>query len=640
MSKRLALGLLATMTLAIVATPAQAVNKDAINRAIEKGVQALRAMQRPDGTWPYHEIGATALAGLALLECGVKEDDKALQGAAHAVRKACPSLTQTYSISLSILFFDRLGDPDDVPLIESLMVRLLAGQDVQSGGWTYICPGISMAETRRLQGVLDKHKQGETRREPRKLEKKRKFTDLAPEIREQLRALERGESIALPAGPGLPQAIAPPNPRLGSGLGDNSNTQFASLALWVGRRYGVPIKNALTRLERRFRSQQMQDGGWSYIPALNPGVMMPNLGNLPGVNSTATMTCAGVLCLAIADAAALELLQEEKKSTSDFKENQNLRRALEALGSVIGSPRGLDNIAAGAFGPRPGQGRVGGRTYYFLWSLERVAVALDLKTIGKKDWYTWGAEILLVNQEPTGAWNGEYGSYGADTSFALLFLKRANLALDLTAQISGMVKDPGERVLRGQVGFNKSRGRKIQTGIEAADSKPLEKPLPQSADTESARLADQLLKKNGDSQTEFLEKMESAKGVQYTEALAAAIPRLEAGAQRKAREALANRLTRMKDETLAEYLQDEDAEIRRGAALAIGQKESKTLLPNLIGLLRDPEISVVRAAHAALKAMTEQDFGPSIKATREERDEAAQKWFEWWGKQRKKDAKE
>ena len=54
-------------------------------------------------------------------------------------------------------------------------------------------------------------------------------------------------------------------------------------------------------------------------------------------------------------------------------------------------------------GPDRRLGRVGGRTYYFLWSLERVAVALDLDTIGKKDWYGWGAEILLENQAPNGA---------------------------------------------------------------------------------------------------------------------------------------------------------------------------------------------------------------------------------------------
>ena len=70
------------------------------------------------------------------------------------VRKASTTTTHTYSIALSILFLDLLGDSDDVPLIESLMVRLLAGQDATFGGWGYTCPIISMAETRRLRPSL------------------------------------------------------------------------------------------------------------------------------------------------------------------------------------------------------------------------------------------------------------------------------------------------------------------------------------------------------------------------------------------------------------------------------------------------------------------------------------------------------
>src|SRR5205085_12039207 len=46
---------------------------------------------------------------------------------------------------------------------------------------------------------------------------------------------------------------------------------------------------------------------------------------------------------------------------------------------------------------------------YFLWSVERVGVLYDLPTIGNKDWYRWGAEILLANQMSAGNWdNGSY----------------------------------------------------------------------------------------------------------------------------------------------------------------------------------------------------------------------------------------
>ena len=44
--------------------------------------------------------------------------------------------------------------------------------------------------------------------------------------------------------------------------------------------------------------------------------------------------------------------------------------------------------------------------------------------IGYQDWYQWGADILLANQQQDGSWQGEYGTGGADTAFALLFLKK------------------------------------------------------------------------------------------------------------------------------------------------------------------------------------------------------------------------
>lgn len=641
MNKLLALGLLATLTLATVSTPVRAVDKEAINRAIDNGVKSLCAIQQGDGTWPHPEIGATALAGIALLECGVKPDDKSLQRAAEAVRKACPTVTHTYSVALSILFLDLLSDPDDVPLIESLMVRLLAGQDARSGGWHYFCPRISAEETRRLQGTLTNRKEPSGRRDTSKAEGKRKLEDLAPQIRDQLTALERADKAAQLGGrdAGLAifggQNVEP----FSVGIGDNSNTQFAALAVWVGRRHGLPVEVALTRLDRRFRSTQQADGGWPYMPIFQQMPQAPGMPIMPGTGSQATMTCAGLLSLAICDGATLELARERqrKEPIAAISADKNIRLGLEALGTVIDNPKGLQMARQPFGGLRDPMDRVGGRTFYFLWSLERVAVALDLDTIGKKDWYGWGAEILLANQEPNGSWNADHGLYGADTCFALLFLKRANLAGDLTKHLKGVIRDPGERLMRGGVGLDKLRsGQRMKSGIENKESKPLRKPLPRAAETESDRLAQRLLKEQGSRQTELLEEMESAKGVKYTEALAAAIPRLEGPMQRKAREALANRLTRMKDETLLDYLQDDDAEIRRGAALAIGQKESTSLVPYLIPLLSDSEMTVVRAAHAALKALTGQDFGPSARATRDERGQAAGKWLAWWNTQRKK----
>ncbi|HEY7314193.1 MAG TPA: hypothetical protein VH643_32880 [Gemmataceae bacterium] len=662
MKKMLAFWLLAAALLLSANAPARAVKDADVKGAIDRGVAALRRMQGPNGLWIHPEVGATALGGLTLLECGAKPDDEAVQRAADQVRRTSVALTHTYSIALSIVFLDRLGDPLDVPLIESLMVRLLAGQG-SHGGWTYQCPSISATEVRRLEDKLKERKELVGRREPPKpREGKRTIKDLPQEIREQLERIERGG--ALPATPpgappgvpgGVPRSGVPPGgapavppggvPPGGDGgliitasAADNSNTQFAALALWVGRRHGLPVERALTRLDQRFRTSQLADGGWPYH--VMPIALGAPAGRMYGPGSSASMTCAGLLALAIVDGATLELIKERKpegKTLPDISKDKNLMKALEALGAVIGNPQNLRFSPMDQFRPRE-EGRVGGRTYYFLWSLERVGVALGLDTFGKKDWYAWGAEILLANQEADGSWRGDYANCGADTCFALLFLRRVNLARDLTAHLKGQAKDPGSRELRGVIlDPRRPPPRKMASGIETKDAKPVSKPDADArpADPESLRLTKDLVKEKGARQLELLDEMQQGKGPRYTEALAAAIPKLEGKARGKARDALAERLTRMKDNTLAAYLQDEDAEIRRAAALACAMKDSKSLTPNVIALLRDHEMVVVRAAHAALKEMTGQDFGPTANASREDRDQATLKWLQWWGKKKK-----
>jgi hypothetical protein len=71
--------------------------------------------------------------------------------------------------------------------------------------------------------------------------------------------------------------------------------------------------------------------------------------------------------------------------------------------------------------------------------MERVAVLYDIQKLGKKDWYLWGAEILICHQRGDGSWDLDGGYAGqhpvVNTCFALLFLKRANLTPDLSKRL-------------------------------------------------------------------------------------------------------------------------------------------------------------------------------------------------------------
>jgi HEAT repeat protein len=137
-------------------------------------------------------------------------------------------------------------------------------------------------------------------------------------------------------------------------------------------------------------------------------------------------------------------------------------------------------------------------------------------------------------------------------------------------------------------------------------------------------------------QEKVLEKLRDSKGAVHTQALASAIPKLAEPARKKAREALAERMTRMTASTLRDKLQDENVEIRRAAALACAMKDDKTHIPDLITALEDAEPIVIRAARAGLKSLTGQDFGPTADASRAERLKAVADWKTWWNNQPRK----
>jgi hypothetical protein len=622
MWKAIAAALLALAVLGAVGVPpARSVDRDAVQQAVNRGVAVLRGMQRPTGEWPEHHgvMGTTALAGITLLKCGADPTDKAVTAAAAVVRRESAGTDRIYSIALGILFLDMLGDPRDVPLIESLMVRLLAGQGGK-GGWSYTCPPTSKGETRRLTALVRDRGASEMKTRPDDGgagAAKKTFRDLGPETRKKLARL-----VAEPA-------------FKGAGDGDNSNTQFATLALWVGRRYGVPVEDALARIAARYRLTQVEDGGWAYnvrpdVPAggQKDGAPMPPGMTVMSGGSSPTMTCAGVLALLVSHGAVAEARQTKARNLDG---DVQLGRGLAALAEVIGDPGG-DRTDAKV--PDPG-----GRTFYFLWSLERVCMALGTETLGKKDWYSWGAEILLHSQQPDGSWKGEFAASGADTCFALLFLKKANLTRDLTGGLQGQWKDGallrsggvgGEGVLAGPPRPTPPTGgstkpepeRTHPADAKAGGSPPAEAPAGNVAP--SALLADALLKAAPADQGAIIQGLQEARGVANTEALAFAIPRLDGEVKKKAREALTARLVRLKAESLLKYLEDEEAEIRRAAALACAAKGLETAIPKLISRLDDREENVRRAAHAALKELTRQDPG----ANRAD-------WEAWWKKQGK-----
>lgn len=609
---------------------------NAVDRAVQRGVQYLRSAQADTGAWFFrtdqNQLGPTALAALTLLECGVPANDNGIQSAAMLVREQSVSLTATYSLALAIMFLDRLGDPADTPLIQAMGVRLVAGQSISHGGWAYTCPVVGdEAELRRLSQIVQLRRGAAPLAKPATPPKKR--PELPKEIRDQLIIINQQTAVQ------AQQGIEGPG-------GDNSNTQFAMLGLWIARRHGVPVTLSLERSAARYRLTQNADGGWGYM------VKTP---------SSPPMTCAGLLGLAlgigVANEAALQPLEpkeepEDKDKTEktpakkaavprrparkpiDYNRDPAVRGGLLALASAIGEPfdmRELERL------PRQ-RGRLE-RGHYFLWSMERVAVAFDLKTIGRKDWYTWGAQILIASQEINGSWSGEYPG-PVDTCLALLFLRRSNLAGDLTANLKGKINDPGEVVLRSGGLGETLKPKGLSSGVQFTDSSKenIEEKKDKAdaritPESDAARLGNEIISASPNQQETLLAQLKDSRGVSFTQALAEAIPRLSGPVKTKARDALAERLSRMTSATIKDKLRDENLEVRRAAALACAMREDKENIPDLIELLKDEEQLVARASHAALKELSGKDFGPTSSATPDERDYAISKWREWWKKQ-------
>ncbi len=381
-----------------------------VNEAIDKGVKYLRGIQQGDGLYGTVEdqarSGAAALAGLALLESGVPADDAAVTRVADAVRAAAVQARYTYSVSTMILFLDRLGDPQDIPLIQALAVRLLAGQDrtARGGGWGYHTPAPDAAEVAQLVAVVKARKpwRPEKGNPAAAARKPLALKDLPRELRARIDLIYRSPS---PSPPSL----------------DLSNTQFAMIALWVARRYGIPTEYAFAATEHRLRRIQLENGAWSYQEVTGPAFGMPR--------ATPQMTCAGLMGLAMAYAVNPKAVGVKR----DLARDPAIQRGFAVLLPVIGIPKGVE--AAPVLQANPLN-----NVYYTLWTLERMAVLFGAQRLGGKDWYRWGAEILLKNQQSDGSWHGAYERGGPDTCFALLFLKRTNLAPDLTVRIK---KAPG-----------------------------------------------------------------------------------------------------------------------------------------------------------------------------------------------------
>lgn len=346
----LALGLLCPAPAAAAPKKAPpAVTPETVDDAITKGVDYLLGKQRPDGSFGTgsHAIGQTALATFALLHAGLREEQNGRDAA--QLRK-------------SLRYLDRNGpgragkrDVDPGTYTTSLLVLLLRER----------ARPIDAARIQRLVDLL---------------------------VRTQAK---NGQWWYF----GAPGKTG----KGGPDTGDNSNTQFAVLALAAahGEGHTVP-RETLDKAARWWSTTQKDDGGWGYAS-----------GGSPKSATTGSMTAAAVACLGALRACGCR--------TDGAPEADPLARGLRWMAEHFSVDKNHGPTKGGARQRQKNAGR--GWLHYYLWTLERAFVLADVEKIAGHDWYREGAARLLRTQKKDGSWRGEHPLYA--TSFGLLFLTRA-----------------------------------------------------------------------------------------------------------------------------------------------------------------------------------------------------------------------
>lgn len=362
------------------------------------------------------------------------------------------------------------------------------------------------------------------------------------------------------------------------GIADNSNSQFALLALWIAHRNGIDAKMTFQKAEQYFRFNQQADGGWAYQFVHGPlGATNPQ------------MTCAGMMALAFGHAT-------KPMAGPNLKADPAVMKAKDYLDQFMVRPFQMDEHAT-----------------YFLWTLQRMCMMYGYTQFNGIDWYTWGAKIILSAQRADGGWASDpISGRNCETAWALMFLCKSNLG---GLQIGGNNPVPGN-----VPGPNPPPGGN-NNAVQPPPKKVKVEEVRAGKPGEAKALAQELRTAvNPDRIEQLLDMLTNTVGTEYTTHLADAITQVKPGVKDQVRQALRQRLSRFKKDTLQQYLETDHKELRLAVLELLPRKEKcMEAIPNIIPLLRDGDVQLSTAAHETLKKMTEQNLP---------RDAAA--WQKWW----------
>jgi hypothetical protein len=316
-----------------------------------------------------------------------------------------------------------------------------------------------------------------------------------------------------------------------------------------------------------------------------------------------------------------------KRQLARLDEHENaLREALRVISKKIQDGRFVN-----------GFGSDGGEEFISFSLIAEALLANQMKEFG--EWDKAMGNRLINSQNATGGWSGKHCISGETfcTATALMTMMADRAFKPIGSEMVSRIDPVRPPEPKTEV-TKKTEPKAVdpKSGDVTRNDLPEGKqPTPAAVEnsvTDAEQLLRDLMSEEAD-RTAILAKLRDGKGSDYTDALARAAAKLRGEEQKEAREALANRLFRMKADTLRKMLQDEYTEIRRGAIFACAMKEEKSLVPDLIPLLADSDPLISRSARTALKSLSGQDFGPEPDANAGDKTKAILAWKSWWAKQ-------
>ncbi len=178
-------------------------------------------------------------------------------------------------------------------------------------------------------------------------------------------------------------------------VGDNSNTQFAVLALREAAVSGAPVPQTLWPSIRKYwQNEQRADGGFDYRSNNGPG---------SSGHSYGSMTAAGVASLFIAE----DMMRNSRCCVGDIPES--ISRAMEWLSAHFDAYHNPE---------RPSQFWT-----YWLYGVERVAEMSGYRFLGTHDWFWEGSTAIVEGYRQNRLSDFPEAKY-AGKAFSLVFLAK------------------------------------------------------------------------------------------------------------------------------------------------------------------------------------------------------------------------